>query len=198
MSRRIIFVIPVLFFLSIAFVACQKETPLAPEGETSAGQVSKKEGPVLARVNDSVITAGDFEEEINSLPEYTRKQLKTPEQKKKRLNNMIKEIVLRQEAERRGLDQDKDIQRKVNRYKNRLITEKLYQQVAKENGGVTEIEVEGYYEEHKDQYKQKERIRASQILILVPPNADAEKDTAAKTKAQEVLKKAKEGEVSQK
>jgi len=193
MSRRTTVAILTLFALVIALPACQKQSTTVDDS-SSTGQVQKKEGPVLANVGDHVITVAEFQAEIDSLPEYAKKQLKTSDQKMKRLDNMIKSVVLQKEAKRRGLDKDQDIQRKVERYKNRLITEKLYQQVAKETGGVTEAEVEEYYDDHKKQYVQKERIRASQILILVPPNADAKKQASTKTKAEEALKKVKAGE----
>jgi len=182
-----------LFLLVPAFSSCQKATSPTDQ-EPAARQLQKEEGPVLASVNGEIITVEDFQNEIDSLPEYTRKQLKSAEQKKKRLDNMIKESLLRQEAQKRGLHNDKEIQRKVDRYQNRLVTEKLYQTVAREQGNIGDVEVQKYYEENKNQYKQKERIRASQILILVPPNAGPEKDAEAKTKAETVLKKARAGE----
>lgn len=149
---------------------------------------------MLANVGGEVITVEDFEAELDALPEFTRKQLKSKEQKQKRLDRMVEEILLETEAEKRGLDQDEEIQRKVDRYRKRLITEKLYREIAKERAEVTEEEIQRYFDEHKDQYTQKERIRASQILILVPPNAGPEKDAEAKGKAQEALSKAKGGE----
>ncbi len=192
MVKKSALLMAVLFALVSGVSSCQKPSPSTDIPEPSAQQ-DRKEGPVLAEVNDEVITVGEFQDEINSLPEYTRNQLKTREQKMKRLDNMIKEILLRQEAQKRSLDQDREIQRKVERYKNRLITEKLYQQVAQERGKIDDPAVQQYYNEHKNQYKQKERIRASQILILVPPNAGPEKDAEARAKAEEVAKKAKGG-----
>jgi len=171
-----------LFALVALPVSCHR-TPPATEDSPP--------GPVLARVNQEVITPGDFRDEIASLPEYTQNQLRTSEQKLKRLEDMIKERVLRQEAERRGLHEDKGIQRKVERYRNRLITEKLYQEVAREKGDVSDAEVKQYYDANKDRYVQKERIRASQILILVPPDADVEQESKSLAQAEEVLQKAK-------
>jgi len=182
-----------VLLLLAAASSCQKSTvPGTPGSESSSSK--KKEGPVLASVNGEIITVEDFQEEIDSLPEYTRKQLQSADQKQKRVDNMIKEVLLRQEAEKRGLDRDPEIQRKVNRYRNRLITEKLYQEVAREQGSIDDAAVQKYYDENKSQYLQKERIRASQILILVPPDATPEKSAEAKAKAEEVQAKARAGE----
>ena len=177
-------------------VSCQRSDP---EGEIAQRQTAppdarKPTGPVLASVNGEIITAGDFEDEIASLPEYTRKQLTSADQKMKRLDNMIKETLLRQEAQRRGLDRDREIQHKVARYRDRLITEKLYQDAARELGTVDENRVRQHYEENLEQFIQQERIRASQILIPVSPNATPEQDAEARVKAENALEKARRGE----
>lgn len=173
--------------------SCKSETPGSP-GNSPAGDVAEKEGPVLAKVGGEIITVDEFEIELTSLPEYTQKRMKTTEQKKKHLEKMIDETLLLQEAEKRKLDQDEEIQAKVDRYKNRLITEKLYREIASERSKVGDEEIQTYYQEHKDRFQQKERIRASQILILLPPNASPEKETEANQKAQEALKRIKAGE----
>jgi len=148
----------------------------------------------LAKVGGEIITVDDFESELTSLPEYTQKRMNTTEQKQKHLEKMIDERLLLQEAAKRKLDQDEEIQAKVDRYKNRLITEKLYREVASERSEVEDEEIQAYYQEHKDRFQQKERIRASQILILLPPSASLEKEAEAKQKAQKALTRVKAGE----
>jgi len=176
-----------------ALSSCKVETPVSP-GSGPAKDAAKKEGPVLAKVGGEIITVDDFESELASLPEYTQKRLSTTEQKQKHLEKMIDERLLLQEAEKRRLDQDEEIRTKVDRYKNRLITEKLYREIASERSEVGEEEIQAYYQEHKDRFQQKERIRARQILILLPSNAGPEKEAEAKEKAQEALTRVKAGE----
>lgn len=168
-------------------------------GQKPSGVQEKKPdrtaaGTVLARVGKHVITEDDFQREISSLPEYSRRQMESREQKKKRLERMIDDVLLLEEAEGRGLDRDPDILAKVERYRQRLLTEKLYQQVAEERGTIDEEEIRSYYENNKEQFSQKERIRARQILILVPPNATPEKEKEAEAKAREAQGRAKAGE----
>ena len=118
-KRPTLVVLLILFAIVTLIVSCQKTTPPAEKG--ASAQRTPKKGPVLARINNEVITVGEFKDEIASLPEYTRRKLKKDEQKRKRLENMVKEELLRQEAEKRGIGEDKEIQRKVERYRNRLI-----------------------------------------------------------------------------
>jgi len=190
-SRSPVWLVSLLGFLAIC-VSCQKQEPAT--GTPGAESRKEVKGQVLARVDGEAIRLEDFRAEIEALPEYTRNQLKSKEQKQKRLDRMIEELLLRKEAEKRGLDRDQEIQRKVERYRDRLITEELYKRAAQEQAQISEAEIRKYYDEQKDQFTQRERIRASQILILVPPNATPEKDAEVAAKAQEALKRARAGE----
>jgi peptidyl-prolyl cis-trans isomerase C len=175
-----------------ALASCKPEQGLPPGAPDVSGKAGKK-GPVLAKVGGEVLTVAAFEKELQSLPEYTLQRMSTAEQKRKHLDKMIDEIILLQEAEKRKLGQDEEIQGKVERYRRRLITEKLYRDVASERSKVGEAEVLAYYQEHKDRFQQQERIRVRQILILAPPNSGPEKEQQAKKKAEEVLAKLKAG-----
>ena len=59
---------------------------------------------------------------------------------------------------------------------------------------VTEEEAKKYYDEHTDQFKQAEQVKASHILIQVAPDADDEKKTEAKNKIAAVQERLKKGE----
>jgi peptidyl-prolyl cis-trans isomerase C len=172
--------------------SCKPEQGLSPGG-SDVGKTAEKEGPVLARVGGEVLTVAAFEKELHSLPEYTLQRMNTAEQKRRHLDKMIDEILLLQEADRRKLDQDEEIRGKVERYRRRLITEKLYRDVASERSKVGEEEVLAYYREHKDRFQQQERIRVRQILILAPPNSGADKEQQARKRAEEVLSKLNAG-----
>ena len=54
-------------------------------------------------------------------------------------------------------------------------------------------QVEDFYKNNQDQFKQPERVRASHILIRFPEGADAAAKAQAKTKAQKILKEVKAG-----
>ncbi len=59
---------------------------------------------------------------------------------------------------------------------------------------VTEEEAKKYYDEHADQFKQAEQVKASHILIQVAPDANDEKKTEAKNKIAAVQERLKKGE----
>jgi peptidyl-prolyl cis-trans isomerase C len=190
LGRRAVF----LCVIVCAFVvsSCKGGSGVSPGAPPE--KKAAKRGPVLAEVAGTTITVEDFENELRSLPEPTQKRMNTGEQKKKHLDKMIDEILLMDEAEKRGLERDEEIRTKVERYRKRLITEKLYREVAKEKVQVGEEEIQEYFQAHKERFVQKERIRVRQILILLPPNAGPEKEAEAKKKAGEILRRAKAGE----
>ncbi len=58
---------------------------------------------------------------------------------------------------------------------------------------VTDADLQQYYKAHQDQYQVKEQVRVRHILIAVPAGADAKTDSAAKAKADDLLKQIKAG-----
>jgi peptidyl-prolyl cis-trans isomerase D len=58
---------------------------------------------------------------------------------------------------------------------------------------VTDAEIQTYYNAHKEQYEVKEQVKTRHILIAVPAGADAKTDSAAKAKAEDLLKQIKAG-----
>jgi len=59
--------------------------------------------------------------------------------------------------------------------------------------GLKPMQVEDFYKNNPDQFKQPERVRASHILISFPEGADAAAKAQAKAKAQQILKDVKSG-----
>ena len=70
----------------------------------------------------------------------------------------------------------------------RLIDSAIAEKVA-----VKPEQVEAFYKNNPDQFKQPERVKASHILISVPEAADAATRAQAKTKAEKILKDVKAG-----
>jgi peptidyl-prolyl cis-trans isomerase D len=57
----------------------------------------------------------------------------------------------------------------------------------------TPDELQRYYNDNREQFRQPEEVKASHILISVPPKADAKTDDAARAKAEDILKQLKAG-----
>ncbi len=192
MVRKLL--ISLLILGAVAIMAsCQKESTVSSV-DPQTNQPEKPTGPVLATVNEEAITVTDFKKMLDSLPKQARQRVKSKEGKLRKLEEMIRDTLFLQEAKKRGLDTDEGILLKVERYKKSLITESVYKAVASERTKISDADIKKYYAENREKYTQKEKVRARQIVILVPPDASSEKEAEARARAEEVLSYARKGD----
>jgi peptidyl-prolyl cis-trans isomerase C len=132
----------------------------------SGGKASSRSGPVLARVDDTEITAADLQEVLArySHTPFVLARYSTPEKKKELLDNLVRYELMAREALRRGYDRDPDVQRiakkqMVAQFEKREINDKLRAE------DVPPAEVEAYYREHQPEFVRPEEVRVSQILV---------------------------------
>lgn len=102
----------------VALVGCQGSS--TPGGSQSQG---KKEGKVLAEVNNSSITTGDFDRELKNLPEYLKAMADTPQGRKEMLDTMVIRELILQQAAKDGLDKGPEIEEKLQDLRKRLVVE---------------------------------------------------------------------------
>src|SRR5688572_26479340 len=136
----------VVLCLTISLVAC-----------------SSKKTKVVAEVGDEKIYLEDFENQylktVNNLDSAKKTTL---EQRKEFLDLLIKFRLKVKDARDRGLLQSADIQNDLNEYKKTFLSTFLIDQK------VVEPNIEKLFE------MKKYEVRASHILINLPPNAPAE------------------------
>jgi len=66
-------------------------------------------GQILAEVNGTAITTGDFDRELKNLPEYLKAMAMTPQGRKEMLDTMIVRELILQQANKDGFDQGSDL-----------------------------------------------------------------------------------------
>ena len=71
---------------------------------------------------------------------------------------------------------------------NRLLSDALKDKVA-----ATPEQIDTFYQENQERFKQPEQVKASHILISVPQGADAAATAASRAKADDILKQVKAG-----
>ncbi|MGH7316112.1 MAG: peptidylprolyl isomerase [Candidatus Rokuibacteriota bacterium] len=59
---------------------------------------------------------------------------------------------------------------------------------------VSDAEVEAYYKEHAAEFEEPKRLRVAHVLVRVPPVGGSDAENAAKTKVEDVIRRAKGGE----
>ncbi len=145
-----------------AFFGCQ---PQKNQCESPKILPESLGGDPLVKQGDRVlISTKDMEEEINSMSPFIRERYKGKEEKKKFLEKMIRDKLLAQEAIKRGLHKDRSVLRTLER----LLIQKLNQMVIESQvsrDSITDDMIKDYYDKHKDQFNQPEKIRLAQIVL---------------------------------
>jgi len=167
---------------SVAFFGCQG-TP----GSKSEG---KKEGQVLAEVNGSTITTGDFARELKNLPEYLKAMADTPQGRKEMLDTMVIRELILQKASKDGIDKGPEIEEKLRELKKRLIVESFLKKKVETDAQVSDADLKKFYDQNIEKFKTGEQIRASHILVKTEKEAkDVQAQLKAGAKFEELAKK---------
>ncbi len=154
----------------------------------------KKSGKVVARIDSVEITTGELQEELDKLPPYLKGRVATPEGRREFLENLLTRRALMLEAEDLGLEKDPQIARQITEYKERLILQKLMQENIPKEPQITDEDLQAYYDEHADEFKVGEQVRARHILLKVDAKDAGDKRAAVRKKAEDLLKRARRGE----
>ena len=151
-----------LALLLAAFSACSDK----PEDSTKA----------LAIINGKEITASEFDLRWSQLPEFARKTYAGPDGRKKFLEELITRELLLQESRKRGLDRDRALVERVERFKERSVLDHLMREEVDSRITVTLEEMKAYYAANPGSFTAPDDLRASHILIKTEEDAlDAKK-----------------------
>jgi peptidyl-prolyl cis-trans isomerase C len=137
-------------------------------------------GSVLASIGGSKITVDAFNERISNLPDRYQKVVKR--RKKEFLEDLINDMLLYQEAIRRGLQKDADAIKVIEEAKKKILIARLLKDEVDDKIEITEEDVIDYYNVNEANYMTPEILRVSHILVQSPEAAE------------EVLKKLESGE----
>ena len=185
---------------------------------------------IVATVNDEVITLRELNLTIDRFVERISKSNPGVPREKIReevtlpvLNNMIEEMLLKQEAKRLGITvKDEEVTTTINELlakrkwkmedvkaslekegtsfdeyreatRNTMIKSRVIRREIQSKIAVGNEEIGNYYSAHRSEYEGKEAARIRQILIPVPQDADADTRNKMKAEAEDVLKKLKGG-----
>ena len=127
------------------------------------------EDKVIAKIGDYTITVKDLNERISNLPEKYREVVRS--RKEEYLKDLIKDTLLFQEAVRKDIDRDKEVQNLIEEAKKKIIVARLLQDEVDNNVVITDEEIELFYTANKDKYMTPEVMRVSHILVLSKDDA---------------------------
>lgn len=161
-------------FIAIALLggACQKKSEQAGKGNAPAKnqaaqgppQSSEELSTPLAKIDDVVITLGEFQERVNRQSPYIRARYTSLEQKKEFLDSLVRFEVLAKEAYRRGFDKDPEVIRTMKQVMiQKLMRDEFDSKVTADS--VTDAEMKAYYDANLSEYVKPEEVRVSAIIL---------------------------------
>lgn len=173
----------ILLCSSFAFLGCNPGGT-SGGGSTGTSSADQTKGTPLAHVGDQVITVQEFQKRLDRQAPFLRAQYNTPERKKAFLENMIRFDLLAQEAKRRGLENDPDVQETMKK----VMVQKLIRKEFAENPAqqLPMDELHAYYQKHISDYVKPERVRVAHIFVAFK-SGDKKSVAAAKKKAKAIL-----------
>ena len=125
----------------------------------------------LAKIDDTVITVGDFQDRINKQSPYVRARYTSLERKKEFLDNLVRFEVLAHEAQRKGLDKDPEVVRTMKQVMiQKLLKDEFDKFTLKD---ISDADCKKYYDAHPEEFNKPEEARVS--MILVKDSATAKK-----------------------
>lgn len=131
----------------------------------TCGGSSGDRSQVVAKVGDGAITLDEVKAKLNEQPAFVRARYDTVERKKEFVDNLVRFELLSQEARRRGLDKDPEVQAMLEK----VMVQRLVKAIADEaKADVGDDEARKYYEGHKDEFVRPERVRLSHIFFASP------------------------------
>ena len=150
-------------------------------GSQDTAWAKGSESKVIAQVGPYKLTVKGFEEQIRSLPPQFQMALASNKRFRESLvERWVQFTLMGLKARELKLDQDPEVKARIEDLKNAILAQEFSKRFIENKVKVTEQEVKAYYKSHKDQYTQKEQVRARHILIKVPADADEKAWKAAK------------------
>jgi peptidyl-prolyl cis-trans isomerase C len=164
----------------------QKEVkPEEKAKATESVKENKKEKPkeeeILAKIGKDIITISDLDKGISQMPEWKQDKYKNQEGKKKYLDELVEEKLLTMVSAERKLDKDPTIAKQAKEYRDQLMLKELVKVEVDDKVKVEDADLQKYYDEHKADYVDPEKIVVTEITL---------KDEA---KAQELIDQIKGG-----
>ncbi len=161
--------IVLMLMLCVTFLSCTKEQPKQPEEVVvTEGPAQTDTSPVVAEIGEEKITLNQLDRAIKRLPLPYQERFKTEEGRKYVLDDLVTTALLSREAERLKLDQKPEVKEQLGSIKKRILSAELLRAEMAKEPVPGEKEARQYYESHKEQFTEPEKVKMRQIVVRTP------------------------------
>lgn len=139
-------------------------------------------GDVVARVGQTTLSVADIEARMNAQSPFVRARFQDATARREFVDNQVRFEVLAQEAMRRGLHEDEDVQDSLKK----ILVQKLTRQEFDGRVSLQEITDDAlrtYYDEHREEYNKPEMMRVSHVFLPFGADREAARREADKIRA---------------
>jgi len=138
---------------------------LALSFAASCSKDASQKNAYVAKIDGTAITKEDVEYEIKHLPEAAVSFFAGQEGKNRFVEELVKKELLYAEAKKRGLDKDKDLERKVEDFKKITLINMLLEKEVESASRFTDKELRDFYDKNKEQFISGTEVRISDIVV---------------------------------
>lgn len=147
---------------------------------SSCAKDGKQKEGYVAKIDGVTINKQDVNDQMKILPEMAIQFFQGPEGAAKFVDELVKKEMLYLEAKKRGMDKDKEFQKKVEEFKKITIINDLLDKEIEASPTVTEEDIRGYYEKNKEDFIINKQFRISHILVKTEEDLNKVKDRLSK------------------
>lgn len=149
---------------------------------------------VVATYRGGEVSREELLREANRLPAVLRQQFETPAGKRELAASIVDKRLLVEEARRRGLRSNPEIQQQIREMEERLLVKALVDGEERAAGAPTDAELRAFYEQNKDGFRLPERIHFLRVLAAIPAGATTGDRQRARARAEAFLRRLNAGE----
>ncbi len=150
--------------------------------------------PVVGKVEDFILREADLDRLVSNQPPEAQKIIQTNADQR---NNFIRQILLTKaiasRARKDGFDKKPEVKEIISLLIDQSLANEYLGKVVVANIKLTDEEMQKYYSEHQKDLQLPEEVKVRHIYIASPKNPTAELKEKARTKAEELLRQAREG-----
>lgn len=125
----------------------------------------------VIKINGQAYTLEDVQAEIATLPEMAKEFFQGPEGAQRFVEELVKKELLYIEAKNRGLDKNKEFQKKLDEFKKITLINQLLEKEIETASKITDKDVKDYYNKHKEDFTVNTQVRLSHIVVKTEDDA---------------------------